>query len=198
MITLILIAFSLALDCFAVSLAGGAVDCKPKFLNVIKVALFFGLFQAIMPLIGWLIGLSFTQFISDYDHWIAFILLLAVGAKMIYESLRNGEGQKDRDILKIPTLLLLSVATSIDALVIGITLDLLNISLALSVLIIGAFAFVMSLAGYYIGHRLGSLFGTKVEIIGGIILIGIGLNTLAEHLGWYVQVANFFTAILNN
>jgi len=182
MVTLALIAFSLAMDCFAVSIAGGALNPKAGIGNAIKIAFFFGLFQTLMPLIGWLVGQSFARFISDYDHWVAFFLLLAIGIKMIYESFKDRPEGENRDILKLPTLLLLSVATSIDALVVGITLSLLKTSLILSVLVIGIFAFILSVAGYYIGKMAGNLFKNKVEIVGGLILIGIGIRILVEHL----------------
>lgn len=196
MITLILIAFSLALDCFAVSMAGGALDPKPRLANVLKVALFFGLFQAIMPLIGWFIGISFARFIDNYAHWISFVLLAAIGIKMIYESLKSDDDCPKRNILNLPTLILLSIATSIDSLVVGITLGLLNTPLILSITVIGIFAFTLSVAGYYLGCRLSALFKTRIEILGGIILIAIGLNTLAEHWGWHSKLANIFTNIL--
>ena len=182
MINLILISISLAMDCLAVSIAGGATITKPKITSALKVGLSFGFFQAIMPLIGWAIGFSFRSLIENLDHWIAFSLLLIIGIKMLYEAFKKSPQNNKTEITRIPTLLLLSIATSIDALVVGISLSILDISIYLSILIIGLFAFTFSVSGYYLGHRIGKFIGNKVEIIGGIILIGIGIKILIEHL----------------
>ncbi len=181
MITLTLIAFSLSLDCFAVSLTGGALNKKPDIRKGIKLASYFGLFQAIMPLIGWFLGQGFSRILSNYDHWVAFVLLAGIGIKMIYESFKKCP-KKKTDVCRYPTILLLSVATSIDALVVGISLGLLNTNVLISVAVIGIFAFGLTMAGYQIGAKLGPLFGNKVEILGGLILIGIGIKILVENL----------------
>lgn len=182
MLNLFLISVSLAMDCFAVSIAGGAAALKPKVTNALKVGVSFGSFQAVMPIIGWLAGFSFKNLIENVDHWIAFSLLGIIGVKMLYEAFKkNADGSKT-DITRMPALLILSVATSIDALVVGITLSLLDIPLYLSVLIIGMFALLFSFAGYMLGNRIGKFAGNKVEIIGGIILVGIGIKILVEHL----------------
>jgi putative Mn2+ efflux pump MntP len=182
MTNLILISISLAMDCLAVSIAGGATVIRPKIINAIKVGLSFGFFQAVMPLIGWTIGYSFRSLIENVDHWVAFFLLLIIGIKMLYEAFKKSPKKDKIDITRIPTLIVLSVATSIDALVAGISLSIIGIPLYLSILIIGLFAFIFSILGYYIGHRIGKVVGNKVEIIGGIILIGIGTKILIEHL----------------
>ena len=182
MLDIFLISLSLAMDCFAVSIAGGATVNKPKYIDALKVGLFFGLFQAIMPLIGWFIGYSFKSLIDNIDHWIAFALLAAIGIKMLYDALKKNIVERRNNITKIPTLLILSIATSTDALVIGISLSLLNISLYLSVLIIGLSAFSFSVIGYFLGNKIGKIIGNKVEIVGGVVLIGIGLKILIEHL----------------
>jgi putative Mn2+ efflux pump MntP len=182
MINLILISISLAMDCFAVSIAGGATTSKPKISNALKVGISFGLFQAIMPLIGWLIGFSFRNLIENVDHWIAFSLLLIIGIKMLYEAFKKTSKKDKTDITRIPTLLILSVATSIDALVIGISLSIIDVSIYISLLLIGLFAFIFSVFGYFLGHKIGIVIGNKIEIIGGIILIGIGTKILIEHL----------------
>ncbi len=182
MVNLILIAASLAMDCFAISIAGGATTKRLKVIDALKVGLFFGLFQAIMPLFGWFIGLSFKELIENVDHWVAFGLLGAIGVKMIYEALRNRHEKRKINLVKIPALLVLSIATSIDALAIGISFSLLNISLYLSIAVIGLFAFVFSISGYFIGNKIGHFLENKVELIGGIILIGIGVKILIEHL----------------
>ena len=182
MINIILISISLAMDCFAVSIAGGAAIAKPKIINALKIGISFGLFQAIMPLIGWSIGFSFRNLIENVDHWVAFSLLLIIGIKMLYEAFKKSPGKKKTDITRIPTLLILSIATSIDALVVGISLSIIALSIYLSILIIGLSAFVFSVSGYYLGNKIGKIIGNKVEIIGGIILIGIGVKILIEHL----------------
>jgi manganese efflux pump family protein len=182
MLNIIIISISLAMDCFAVSMAGGAVTKKPRAIDALKVGLFFGLFQALMPVIGWYIGFGFKGLIENVDHWIAFALLGLIGIKMIYESFKI-ESEKNRiDLIKMTSLLILSVATSIDALVIGITLSILGISLYLSVIIIGLFAFAFSFFGYFLGNKLGKFLESKVELIGGIVLVGIGIKILIEHL----------------
>ncbi len=181
MITLLLIAFGLAMDCFAVSMAGGALHRKPELRNALKIASMFGIFQALMPLIGWFAGREVSRLISNFDHWAAFILLTVIGSKLIYESFK-GSGVNKKDMFKLPTLILLSVATSIDALVVGISLGLLDTPLIISFAVIGIFAFVLSFIGYYIGHLAGNMLGRRVEIIGGLILIGLGIKILVENL----------------
>ena len=182
MINIVLISISLAMDCFAVSIAGGATTTKPKIINALKVGLFFSLFQAVMPIIGWYIGFSFKDLIENVDHWVALGLLCTIGIKMIYEALRSKNEKRKINLIRLPTLLILSVATSIDALVVGISFSLLDISLYIAVAIIGLFAFIFSISGYFIGNKIGKFLENKVELIGGIILIGIGIKILIEHL----------------
>lgn len=182
MLNIIVISISLAMDCFAVSIAGGATTNKPKIIDALKVGLFFGLFQALMPVIGWYIGFGFKDLIKNVDHWIAFGLLGAIGVKMIYESFKIGDKKNKINLIKISFLLIFSVATSIDALVVGITFSLLELSLYLSILIIGLFAFVFSFFGFFIGNKIGKFLESKVELIGGIILVGIGTKILIDHL----------------
>jgi putative Mn2+ efflux pump MntP len=182
MTTIILIAFSLAMDCFAVSITGGALVVKPRLKNALKVGAFFGLFQSIMPLIGWALGYGFRNLISRFDHWIAFGLLFAIGVKMIYESFRKDTDKKEKDILNNYTLFLLAIATSIDALIVGMSFAFIDVPLIYSILIIGAFAFLLSVIGYFIGNKVGNFIGSKIEIVGGVILIGIGVKILIEHL----------------
>jgi putative Mn2+ efflux pump MntP len=182
MLDILLISFSLAMDCFAVSIAAGSTTNKPKILDSLKIGLFFGLFQALMPLIGWFIGFSFKEIIENIDHWIAFLLLAAIGIKMLYEAFKNKDNRKKNDITRMPVLLILSVATSIDALVVGISLPLLNVPLYLAIILIGSFAFLFSVTGYFLGRKIGKVIGNKAEILGGLILIGIGIKILIEHL----------------
>ena len=184
MLNILVISTSLAVDCFAVSIAAGATTAskKPKIIDALKIGLSFGLFQAVMPVIGWYIGLGFKKLIENMDYWIAFGLLCAIGIKMIYEAFKNRGEEKKVSLVKLSTLLVLSVATSIDALAVGISFSLLDIPLYISVAIIGAFAFIFSIAGYFIGNKIGRFFENKIEFVGGIIIIGIGIKILIEHL----------------
>jgi putative Mn2+ efflux pump MntP len=175
-------ALGLAMDAFAVSIVSGAAYKQLKVKHALRIALFFGGFQAIMPLIGYLTGLSIKTYITPYDHWVAFGLLSAVGGKMIYESFKIKSAEENLNPSNILILLVLSVATSIDALAIGITLSFLRVSLATAVSIIGLVTFVLSYLGVFIGKRFGHFFENKIEAIGGLILIGLGLKILIEHL----------------
>jgi manganese efflux pump family protein len=177
-----MVAISLAMDCFAVSVAGGALVKKPRIGNALKIGGFFGGFQAVMPLIGWGIGFGFKKYIENYDHWIAFALLLGIGAKMIIESFKKEEDKKEKNILANFTLFVLAVATSIDALIIGLGISIFKVPIAYSVLIIGSFAFLLSVTGYFIGHKVGKFLKNRAELAGGIVLIGIGAKILIEHL----------------
>jgi putative Mn2+ efflux pump MntP len=182
LITIVIIALGLAMDAFAVSIVSGAAYKQLKIKHALRIALFFGGFQAIMPLIGYLAGLSIKTYITPYDHWVAFGLLSAVGGKMIYESFKIKTAEENLNPSNILILLVLSVATSIDALAIGITLSFLRVSLAAAVSIIGLVTFVLSYLGVFIGKRFGHFFENKIEAIGGLILIGLGLKILIEHL----------------
>jgi putative Mn2+ efflux pump MntP len=181
-ITIIAIAFGLAMDAFAVSITSGITIKNLKINNALKIALFFGLFQAIMPLVGWLAGLSLKDFISEIDHWIAFGLLSFIGCKMIYESITVQSNEKQIDPLNVYVLLMLSVATSIDALAVGVSFAFLKVSIVTPVIIIGTVTFLLSYLGVYIGDRIGHFFENKIEIAGGILLIGIGIKILVEGL----------------
>ena len=184
LITIIFIAFGLALDAFAVSIASGVTIKELRINQALKVALSFGLFQAFMPLIGWLAGLTLRDFISGIDHWVAFTLLSLIGLKMIYESLKleSNDKKKGMDPLNIYVLLILSIATSIDALAVGLSFAFLKIFIVTPVIIIGIITFLLSLLGIAIGKRLGHFFEKKIEIVGGLVLIGIGIKILIEHL----------------
>ncbi|WP_455392643.1 manganese efflux pump MntP [[Eubacterium] cellulosolvens] len=182
-ITIIFIAIGLAMDAFAVAITCGIKINHQKFQNALKIALFFGSFQAFMPVLGWLAGASFQDLIEDIDHWVAFGLLTLIGSRMIFESFRREPGKGQIKELTNYVLLTLAVATSIDALAVGISFAFLNISILIPALIIGIITFVISFTGVYIGHKLGKYFGTKMGLIGGLILIIIGINILIEHLG---------------
>jgi putative Mn2+ efflux pump MntP len=182
LITIIIIALGLSMDAFAVSIVSGAAYKQLKIKHALRIALFFGGFQAIMPLIGYLAGLSIKNYIASYDHWVAFGLLSAVGVKMIYESFKIKSAENNLNPTNILILLVLSIATSIDALAIGITLSFLKVSLVTAVGIIGLVTFVLSYLGVFIGKRFGHFFENKIEAIGGLILIGLGVKILFEHL----------------
>jgi putative Mn2+ efflux pump MntP len=181
-ITITIIAVGLAMDAFAVSIVSGSTYKQLRIKHAFRIALFFGGFQAFMPLIGALAGLTVKQRIEAYDHWVAFALLAAVGGKMIYESFQFKPAQKDIDPSNILVLLGLSVATSIDALAVGITLPLITSSIAAAVIIIGLVTFVLSYLGVFIGKHLGHFFESRIEAVGGLILIGLGLKILLKHL----------------
>jgi putative Mn2+ efflux pump MntP len=180
--TIIVIAVGLAIDAFAVSIVSGSAYKQLHVKHALRMAVFFGGFQAVMPLLGFLAGLSVKEYIESYDHWIAFGLLSAVGGKMIYESFKMKSIDEKFDPSNLFVLLILSIATSIDALAIGITLSLITNSIILAVIIIGLVTFVLSYFGVYIGKRFGHFFENKIEAVGGIILIGLGVKILFEHL----------------
>ncbi|MGB2862452.1 MAG: manganese efflux pump MntP family protein [Sedimentisphaerales bacterium] len=182
LITIIVIAVGLAMDAFVVSIVSGSAYKQLHVKHALRMALFFGAFQAFMPLIGSLAGLSFKVYITDYDHWIAFALLAAVGGKMIYESFKIKSIEENPDPSNVFVLLVLSVATSIDALAVGITLSLITSSIIVAVTIIGLITFGLSYAGVLIGKKFGHFFENRIEALGGLILIGIGVKILCEHL----------------
>lgn len=174
------IAFSLAIDTFGVSVIEGMKSHRSKTLQAFKVAAFFGIFQAVMPLVGWFIGELIRGIIFSVDHWVAFILLGGIGLKMLWEGLSK-EG-KNKDIANTKVLILLSIATSIDALIIGITLPLLKVPPVVSIGVIGFVTFVLSFLGFIFGRQMGAFFGKKIEVLGGLALIVIGIKILIEHL----------------
>ncbi|MCU0609589.1 MAG: manganese efflux pump MntP family protein [Chitinispirillaceae bacterium] len=184
LITIIMLALALAMDAFAVSMSAGAAMCRMHLRHALRMALFFGAFQAAMPIAGWSIGRYAADFVKDIDHWIAFGLLTLVGVKMILEALKKEEesGENEKDPHNVYVLLALSFATSIDAAAVGITLSFLDVDIIQPSLIIGAVTFATSLLGVYLGCRIKNMFGKKVEIIGGVVLIGIGIKILVEHL----------------
>jgi len=180
-LSIIGLAVGLALDAFAVSVAGGAVVKEHKVRHAVRMALFFGGFQAVMPLVGWLAGSGLRQHIVGVSHWVAFGLLTVVGGRMLVEAFRLEPGERKTAQFDASSLLLLSIATSVDALAVGVTLGLLHEAIIIPVVVIGAVTFVLSLAGVYVGDRLGHVFEGKVEIAAGLILIGIGLRILLTH-----------------
>ncbi len=179
-ITILLIALGLAMDAFAVSITSGITIRNLRMGHALKIGIFFGSFQAIMPAIGWFTGTGMRVLVYGIDHWIAFFLLSFIGCRMIYGALRTDEEERKYDPLNIHVLLLLSFATSIDALAVGVSFAFLKVSILAPVLIIGLITFILSFFGVYIGDRLGHFFEKKMEVAGGIILIIIGLKILVE------------------
>jgi manganese efflux pump family protein len=180
-LTILLIAVGLAMDTFAVSIAKGIVIDRQRKKTALLMASFFGGFQMLMPAIGWLVGLSFKEIIMGVDHWIAFGLLAFIGSKMIYDSTQKEKENKEEN-LKLHYLLTLAVATSIDALMVGLSFAFLQTSILEPIIVIGLITFLLSLAGFYFGCGLGRVFGNRIKIVGGLILIAIGIRILIEHL----------------
>jgi putative Mn2+ efflux pump MntP len=176
-------ALGLSMDSFAVSVADGARDRQRRFGHALQLALTFGRFQALMPLIGWTVGLGFKDIISSVDHWIAFGMLGLVGGKMIYGDLRaKAECVEESPVPRgVMTVLGLAVATSIDALVVGFSLTFIC-SILLPALLIGLVTFFLCFAGVWLGHKYSHFGGGKVQTVGGVILIAIGIKILIEHL----------------
>jgi len=182
LVTILFIAIALAMDAFAVSIVSGITIQKLQFNHVVRIAFFFGIFQGVMPLIGWAVGQGFYDLVKDIDHWIAFGLLTVIGGRMIYES-RTMERDVCRDPCKTSNLFILAIATSIDAFGVGLSLSIIDSSIFIPAVIIAIVTFVLSFLGVYIGDVFGHMFEKKIETIGGSILILIGLNILNEHLG---------------
>ncbi len=181
-ITLFLIAIGLNFDSFAVSITTGLLANNIRFWQATKVAATLALFQALMPVLGWFIGSQLKNFIMNYDHWLAFGLLSIVGIRMIVESLKKPEMRESFDPFKPTMLIGMAIATSIDALVVGVTFAFINVNILLSVGVIGLTTYLVAMLGMLFGKKAGQWFGKKMEIVGGIILILIGVKILIEHL----------------
>jgi manganese efflux pump family protein len=183
---IILIGIALSMDALAVAVTNGMSLKEDKKRSALKIGFIFGLFQALMPLLGWLIGIRLERYITKIDHWIAFILLGFIGGKMIYEALKSGgqrEGKSDENnSLDTKTLFLLGIATSIDALTVGVGFAFLKVSIIMAILVIGVITFILCFAGVMLGKNFGELFKGHAELFGGIILIAIGFKIFAEHL----------------
>ncbi len=183
LITIFVLAVGLSMDSFAVAISCGLAEQKVKFGHAVKISLAFAFFQGILPLLGWLMGTELKVFMEHIDHWIAFSLLAFLGGKMIYESFGANKEVKSTDICSFRHIMALSVATSIDALVVGFSYAMAESGKIFGgVLIIGAVTFFFSMLGIRIGKDVGNKLGPKVELLGGIILIGIGVKILVEHL----------------
>jgi putative Mn2+ efflux pump MntP len=182
-ITILITAVGLSADCFAVALSLSISQRGLSFRQFIRFPLAFGLFQAIMLVIGWLVGRSVVQFISAYDHWLAFGLLAVIGGRMIWESVHDKEETRtQKDINRLFTLMALAVATSIDSLAAGLSYAFLHVDIALAGVTTGLTTFIITIIGHFIGNRVGPLAGKWAEASGGVILILIGLRILLEHL----------------
>ena len=180
--TILFIALGLSLDSFAVSVTNGLILPEIKFWNAVKVAISMAIFQGFLPIIGWFIGSKISTYFVDFDHWIAFGILGALGIKMILESLKDDEIPKDYNPLEFKMIISMSIATSIDALIVGLGLGFFETPIIYTCFIIGFITFLAAMIGMLIGKKTGAKFGRKMETIGGIILILIGFKILIEHL----------------
>ena len=183
LLTIFLLAVGLGVDAFSVAIGIGASNNKKSWAPVLRLSLAFGLFQFVMPLIGWLAGSTVVDRIQSFDHWIAFALLVLVGGKMILEGFEKESDEQKTDQTRGWPLFLLSIATSIDALAVGFSFSLLKTDLLFPAAIIGVVCFMMTAVGMIFGKGLARIFGRKVEILGGMVLIVSGMKLLIEHLG---------------
>ena len=178
---LFFIAVGLSMDAFAVSVCKGLSVSRVRMRHRLSVGLYFGGFQALMPLIGYLLGSQFQQMITSVDHWIAFALLVVIGINMIREA--RGDAEEVDASFGAKSMFPLAIATSIDALAVGVTLAFLQVNILASVSLIGATTFVLSIIGLTVGNLFGAKYKSRAEILGGIVLIVMGIKILAEHLG---------------
>lgn len=186
-IELFLLGVGLSMDAFAISVCKGLGMRKLNKKQALIIGLYFGGFQALMPFVGWLLGSQFQKYITSIDHWIAFILLGFIGGKMMIEAVREWNEEEVVDVMDAPidhkNMLVLAVATSIDALTVGITFAFLGTPIVEAITIIGITTMVISIAGVVVGNFFGSRYKSKAEFIGGLILVLLGLKILLEHLG---------------
>ncbi len=179
-ITLFLLAIGLCFDTFAVSVSSGLIRKEIVFWQATRIAFFLALFQALMPVLGWLGGITIKSWIEPFDHWVALGILTVLGIKMIIESLKADE-DKNIDPLDLKVIISMALATSIDAFAVGISFAIIQVNMILAVLIIGSVTFIASMLGILFGKKTGSHFGQKMEILGGLILIAIGIKIVIEH-----------------
>ncbi|MDO4810365.1 MAG: manganese efflux pump MntP family protein [Eubacteriales bacterium] len=185
LIEIFLIGIALSMDAFAVAVCKGLTMTKINYRHTVWIALYFGVFQALMPLIGWFLGSQFAQYITKFTPWIAFLLLSYIGGNMIRESFSKEEDEEGKTGISHKELLLLALATSIDALAVGVTFSFveLALSIGLAVTIIGCTTFILSFGGVFIGNIFGAKYKNRAEFVGGAILILIGIKILLEHFG---------------
>jgi len=182
-LSVVLIAIGLSADCFAVALGGGISKINHTWPRLLRVSFSFGLFQALMPVLGWLAGMTVVELIADYDHWVAFAVLTIVSGRMLWGAFRSKRTRgKEIDITRGLLLITLSIATSIDALAIGLSFAFLNVRIALASPIIGAVAFVVTMIGFKLGKEAGKSLGKRAEAIGAIILLAIAFRILLSHI----------------
>ena len=177
---ILLVGIGLSMEAAAVAMSNGICMDKPKFKTAFLIAFFFGLFQGVMPLIGYFAGSTFSNFISNIDHWVAFGLLSVIGGKMVVDSFKDEK--QECKFITIRLLIVQAIATSIDALAVGVTFAVMSVNILSAVSIIAITTFSISLASVYIGKKFGSFLESKAELLGGIILVGIGVKILIEHL----------------
>jgi manganese efflux pump family protein len=182
LLEIVLIAIGLSMDCFAVSIASGMNMPNLRFWPVFRIAFLFGLFQAVMPFIGWLAGSTFRHLIEDFDHWLAFGILVLLGARMIYEQFHEDPNAKKMNPYRWRVVLVLAFATSIDALAAGLSFAFLKLNLPLILLVVFLTTFLLSILGLILGNRSCFRYTIPAELIGGVVLIGIGIKILVEHL----------------
>jgi putative Mn2+ efflux pump MntP len=180
--SILIIAIGLSADCFAVALSAGIATKHFTFTSFLRFPLAFGIFQALMTVLGWLAGRAVIDYISAYDHWLAFGLLVFIGGRMLWESFHEKSDEKHKKYTGWLTLLALSIATSIDALAVGLSFAFLDVNIAMAAVTIGVTALVITIIAQLIGNRVGTLVGKRAEIVGGVILIAIGIKILLEHL----------------
>ena len=183
LLELFILAVGLSMDAFAVSVCKGLALGKIRIKHMLTVGAWFGGFQALMPLVGYFLGSRFEQYIRSFDHWVAFVLLAAIGGNMIREALSNKEEEEADASLAFKTMLLMAVATSIDALAVGITFAFLQVRIIPAVLFIGVTTFLLSAAGVKVGSLFGEKYKKRAELTGGVILVLLGVKILLEHLG---------------
>ena len=176
-----MLAIGLAMDSFSVAIASSLSNPSFQIYQALKIAVFFGFFQGLMPVIGWLIGSTILGMIAQYDHWVAFGLLLVIGCRMIYEALHS-EASSKLSVNKLSVLIVMSLATSIDALAVGLSLSVLSIPIVVPGLVIGLVTIILSFLGVYLGYIVGAKLSNKVGAFGGAILIGIGVKIVLDHL----------------
>ena len=181
-VTIFLIAIGLSFDSFAVATSSGFMLRDIKFTDAMKISFSLAFFQGLMPVLGWLAGTAFKQYIESVDHWIAFGLLSVIGLKMIIESLKHESKRQQLNPLNLKVMISMSLATSIDALIVGISFAVVSYSIIFSVLIIGAVTFIIAMLGILFGKKAGKHLGQELDIVGGLILIAMGIKILIQHL----------------
>jgi len=182
LLTIFLIAIGLSFDTFAVSISSGLILRKIDFFNATKIAITLAVFQAVMPVLGWLAGSGIRNYAESFDHWIAFGILASLGGKMIYESFLTDPENRSFNPLEFKVMIGMAIATSIDALIVGFSFALLNFKILISIGIIGAVTYIVAMLGMLFGKKIGARTGRRMEILGGVMLICIGLKILIEHL----------------